>query len=80
MISRLSFLLNLSYEYVDHVLIVTLTEKWHLKTNIFLPMSEMTITLNDVNNLLHLLLKIHNEDEQTKSWSYGDREPCHGDV
>ncbi|XP_014524392.1 uncharacterized protein LOC106780611 [Vigna radiata var. radiata] len=53
--SDLSSLVNLSYEYTDHGLIVTLMERWHLETNSFhLPVGEMSVTLDDVHNLLHL--------------------------
>ncbi|XP_052723805.1 protein MAIN-LIKE 1-like [Vigna angularis] len=51
----LGCLVNLSYEYADHGLIVALSERWHIETNTFhLPIGEMTVTLDDVMNLLHL--------------------------
>ncbi|XP_047181966.1 protein MAIN-LIKE 1-like, partial [Vigna umbellata] len=53
--SGLGCLVNLSYEYADHGLIVALSERWHLETNTFhLPIGEMSVTLDDVMNLLHL--------------------------
>ncbi|XP_052731197.1 protein MAIN-LIKE 1-like [Vigna angularis] len=53
--SGLGCLVNLSYEYADHGLIVALSERWHIETNTFhLPIGEMTVTLDDVMNLLHL--------------------------
>ncbi|XP_047181243.1 protein MAINTENANCE OF MERISTEMS-like [Vigna umbellata] len=53
--SGLASIVNLSYEYVDHGLIVSLAKRWHLETNIFhLPIGEMSVTLDDVHNLLHL--------------------------
>ncbi|BAT89983.1 hypothetical protein VIGAN_06113500, partial [Vigna angularis var. angularis] len=43
----LSSLVNLSYEYADHGLIVALTERWHLETNSFyLLVGEMSVTLD----------------------------------
>ncbi|XP_017420349.1 protein MAIN-LIKE 1 [Vigna angularis] len=54
-LSGLGCLVNLSYEYADHGLIVALSEWWHIETNTFhLPIGEMTVTLDDVMNLLHL--------------------------
>ncbi|BAU02127.1 hypothetical protein VIGAN_11156300 [Vigna angularis var. angularis] len=54
-ISGLASLVNLSYEYVDHGLIVSLAKRWHLETNTFhLRLGEMSVTLDDVHNLLHL--------------------------
>ncbi|KOM47323.1 hypothetical protein LR48_Vigan07g102700 [Vigna angularis] len=53
--SGLGSLVNLSYEYANHGLIVALSERWHHETNIFhLPIGEMSVTLDDVLNLLHL--------------------------
>ncbi|XP_017428889.1 protein MAIN-LIKE 1-like [Vigna angularis] len=53
--SGLSFLVNLSYEYVDHGSIVALAERWHLETNTFnLLVGKMSVTLDDVLNLLLL--------------------------
>ncbi|XP_014511729.1 protein MAIN-LIKE 1-like [Vigna radiata var. radiata] len=53
--SGLASLVNLSYEYADHGLTVSLAERWHLETNTFhLPVGEMNVTLDDVHNLLHL--------------------------
>ncbi|XP_014515536.1 protein MAIN-LIKE 1-like [Vigna radiata var. radiata] len=53
--SGLASLVNLSYKYADHGLIVSLAERWHLETNTFhLPVGEMSVTLDDVHNLLHL--------------------------
>ncbi|XP_017438404.1 uncharacterized protein LOC108344480 [Vigna angularis] len=53
--SGLASIVNLSYEYVDHGLIVSLAKRWHLETNTFhLPIGEMSVTLDDVHNLLHL--------------------------
>ncbi|XP_047177868.1 protein MAIN-LIKE 1-like [Vigna umbellata] len=54
-ISGLASLVNLSYEYVDHGLIVSLAKRWHPETNTFhLRVGEMSVTLDDVHNLLHL--------------------------
>lgn len=57
MMSWLSSLVNLSYDYADHGLILTITERWHFETNTFhLTISEMIVTLDGVNNLLHLCI------------------------
>lgn len=47
--------MNLSYDNADHGLILALAERWQFETNTFhLTVGEMTITLDNVNNLLHL--------------------------
>jgi len=48
-------LLQTSYEVLDRGLLCGFVERWHAETNNFhLPVGEMTITLDDVSNLLHL--------------------------
>jgi len=53
--SDLGGLLHASYENLDRGLLCAFVERWHAETNNFhLPVGEMTITLDDVSNLLHL--------------------------
>jgi len=48
-------LIYIGYSSVTHAMIRALCERWHTETNSFhLPVGEMTITLDDVYNLLHL--------------------------
>ena len=48
-------LLQASYEVLDRGLLCGFVERWHAETNNFhLPVGEMTITLDNVSNLLHL--------------------------
>jgi len=48
-------LIYTGYSSVTHAMIRALCERWHTKTSSFhLSMGEMTITLDDVYNLLHL--------------------------
>jgi len=52
---NLGGLLHASYENLDRGLLCAFVERWHAETNTFhLPVGEMTITLDDVSNLLHL--------------------------
>jgi len=54
-LSGLGGLLHASYESLDRGLLCAFVERWHEETNYFhLPVGEMTITLDDVSNLLHL--------------------------
>ncbi|XP_068504169.1 protein MAIN-LIKE 1-like [Phaseolus vulgaris] len=54
-LSGLGGLLHASYESLDRGLLCAFVERWHAETNSFhLPVGEMTITLDDVSNLLHL--------------------------
>ncbi|KAJ1390986.1 Aminotransferase-like, plant mobile domain [Sesbania bispinosa] len=44
-----------THSFVDRSLLSTFVERWHKDTSSFhLPVGEMTITLDDVNNLLHI--------------------------
>ena len=53
--SELFSLCNIGYEVGDKGLISAFVERWHGETNSFyLPVGEMTITLDDVSSLLHL--------------------------
>ena len=53
--SGLEPLLTCSYELVDKGLVSAFVERWHRDTSSFhLPVSEMTMTLDDVSSLLHI--------------------------
>lgn len=48
-------LCNISYEVADRGLISAFVERWHAETNSFhLPIGEMSMTLDDVSNILHI--------------------------
>jgi len=48
---------NISYETADNGLISTFVKRWHCNTNTFhLFVGEMTIMLDDVSSLLHILI------------------------
>jgi len=48
-------LIYIGYSTVIHAMVRALCERWHTETSSFhLPVREMTITLNDVYNLLHI--------------------------
>ena len=50
-------LLETNYGQVDHGLLIAFLERWHSETSSFhLPVGEMTITLDDVSCLLHILV------------------------
>ncbi|XP_014511740.1 protein MAINTENANCE OF MERISTEMS-like [Vigna radiata var. radiata] len=50
-------LVGISYDYVDKGLLLAFEERFHFETSSFhLPVSEMTVTLDDVSSLLHLLV------------------------
>jgi hypothetical protein len=54
-VSGLHHLIYTGFSTVTHAMICALCERWHTKTSSFhLPVGEMTITLDDVYNLLHL--------------------------
>ena len=54
-LSGLVGLVGTSYDMIDKGLLCAFVERWHLETNYFhLPVGELTITLNDVYNFLHL--------------------------
>ena len=64
--SGLDGLLHASYENLDRGLLCAFVERWHAKTSIFhLPVGEMTITLDDVSNLLHLPIVDHFYTQET---------------
>jgi len=53
--SDLHNLIYTRYSSVTHAMIRALCERWHTETSSFhLPVGEMTITLDDVYNLLHI--------------------------
>jgi len=53
--SGLYHLIYTEFSTVTHAMVHALCERWHTKTSSFhLPVGEMTITLDDVYNLLHL--------------------------
>jgi len=55
--TSLSWLQDTSYNMIDHVLICAFVERWHEETSSFhLLFGEMTVTLDDVACLLHLLI------------------------
>ena len=59
-------LLHASYENLDRGLLCAFVERWHAETNNFhLPIGEMTITLDYVSNLLHLLIVDHFYTQET---------------
>ena len=54
-LSGLVALVRASYDTIDKGLLCSFVERWHQETNSFhLPIGELTITLDDVSNLLHL--------------------------
>jgi len=54
-VTKLSLLIACSLDTSDKGLIFAFVEKWHKKTNSFyLPVGEVTITLDDMTSLLHL--------------------------
>ena len=58
--SGLHDLIYTEYSTVTHAIIRAMCERWHTKTNSFyLPVGEMTITLDDVHNLLHIPIHGH---------------------
>ncbi|XP_068466603.1 protein MAIN-LIKE 1-like [Phaseolus vulgaris] len=58
--------LHASYESLDRGLMCAFVERWHAETNNFhLPVGEMTITLDDVSNLLHLPIVGHFYTQET---------------
>ena len=64
--SDLGGLLHASYESLDRGLLCAFVERWHAETNSFhLPVGEMTITLDDVSNLLHLPIVGHFYTQET---------------
>ncbi|KAJ1388064.1 Aminotransferase-like, plant mobile domain [Sesbania bispinosa] len=55
--SGLGPLVEGTHSLVDRSMLFAFTERWHKDTSSFhLPMGEMTITLDDVNSLLHILV------------------------
>jgi len=53
-------LLQTGYSSVTHAMVRALCERWHPETSSFhLPVGEMTITLHDVANLLHIPIEGH---------------------
>ncbi|XP_024628913.1 protein MAIN-LIKE 1-like [Medicago truncatula] len=53
--SGLHDLIYTGYSSVTHAMIRAMCERWHMETSSFhLPVGEMTITLDDVHNLLHI--------------------------
>ena len=53
--SDLTGFVGTSYDPMDKRLLCAFVERWHIETNSFhLPIRELTITLDDVSNLLHL--------------------------
>ncbi|XP_068501366.1 protein MAIN-LIKE 1-like [Phaseolus vulgaris] len=65
-LSGLGGLLHASYESLDRGLLCAFVERWHAETNSFhLPVGEMTITLDDVSNLLHLPIVGHFYTQET---------------
>ena len=56
--SGLHDLVFLGYATVRHALLMTLCERWHPETSTFhMPLGEMTVTLDDVACLMHLLIE-----------------------
>jgi len=56
--SGLHDLVYLGYATVPHALLMTLCERWHLKTSTFhMPLGEMTVTLDDLACLSIFRLK-----------------------
>jgi len=54
-LSGLVALVGTSYDTIDKGLLCAFVERWHPETNSFhLVVGELTITLDDVSNLLHL--------------------------
>ena len=65
-LSGLGGLLHASCESLDRGLLCAFVERWHAETNSFhLPVGEMTITLDDVSNLLHLPIVGHFYTQET---------------
>jgi len=53
--SGLRGLIYTGYSTMTHAMIRALCERWHTETSSFhVPVGEMTITLDDVHNLLHI--------------------------
>jgi len=53
--SGLHHLIYTGYSTMTHAMVRAICERWHTETSSFyLPMGEMTITLDDVYNLLHI--------------------------
>jgi len=70
-VSGLSPLCDILYEYIDLGLVLGFVERWHPETNTFhLPIGEMTITLDDIWSLLHL--SITRNFCSTKNLEYED--------
>jgi hypothetical protein len=58
--SGLHHLIYTGYSSVPHAMIRAMCKRWHTETSSFhLPMKEMTITLDDVYNLLHIPIHGH---------------------
>jgi len=54
-LSSLVGLIGASYDTINKGLLCAFVERWHPETNSFhFPVGELTITLDDVSNLLHL--------------------------
>ena len=65
--SDLHGLIYTGYSSVTHAMIRALCEKWHTETSCFhLPVGEMTITLGDVYNLLHIPIQGHMLDHDAE--------------
>jgi hypothetical protein len=57
-VSGLHDLMYTRYPSVTHAMIIAVCERWHLETsNFYQPVGEMTITLDHVANLLHILIE-----------------------
>jgi hypothetical protein len=62
----LHYLIYTGYSSVTHAMIRAMCGRWHMKTSsLHLPVGEMTITLDDVYNLLHIPIhgRIQDHDE-----------------
>jgi len=65
-LSGLGGLLHTSFESLDRGLLCAFVERWHAEINNFhLPVGEMTITLDDLSNLLHLSIVGHFYTQKT---------------
>jgi len=54
-LSSLAGLVGVSYDTIDKGFLCAFVERWHAETHSFhMPVGELTITLDDVSNLLHL--------------------------
>jgi hypothetical protein len=70
--SGLHELLYAWYKSVTHANITTLCDRWHSETSSFhLPVGEMTITLDDVANLLHVPIEGLLDYEKKVSQEHG---------